>query len=207
LLILRRLPARADAILDETLDLIWLVSKPSSSTTTPHRLQSEAPALFRGYSNKDIPYFAHIALICTFLASFGSAFAVSISRKQKSKEPTWRDLILLSIATHKLSRIIGKDRVTAPFRAPFTRLTGDSGSGEVEETARGEGLQHAIGELLSCPFCLAPWVAAALLTGLLNAPRLTRIVGALFSIVTGSDFLNRVYYGAKQIGESDRSGS
>jgi hypothetical protein len=30
------------------------------------------------------------------------------------------------------------------------------------------------------------------------------MVAALFSVISGSDFLNRLYYGAKQIGESDK---
>jgi hypothetical protein len=171
------------------------------STKVARQKRSEPPAIFRGYSDKNLPYFGHIALTFTFLVGFGAAFGSLISRKQKITEPTWRDLILLSIATHKLSRIVTKDRVTGPFRAPFTRLSGDSGSGEVEEIPRGEGMQRAVGELLTCPFCLAPWTAALLLNMLARAPRFTRMVAALFSMVSGSDFLNRVYYGAKRIGE------
>jgi Protein of unknown function (DUF1360) len=175
----------------------------NSSTKTGRRRQSELPSILAGYTDKRLPYVWHLALTLTFLFGFGAAFSSSISRKQRFTEPTWRDLILLSIATHKLSRIVTKDRVTGVFRAPFTRLTGDSGSGEVEEVPRGEGPQRAVGELVTCPFCMGPWVAATLVVGLLRAPRLTRMVAALFSVVSGSDFLNRVYYGAKQIGESN----
>src|SRR6266542_2729976 len=32
------------------------------------------------------------------------------------------DVVLLSVATHKLSRLLAKDAVTTPLRAPFTRF-------------------------------------------------------------------------------------
>jgi len=143
--------------------------------------------------------------MATFLGGFGAAFTALASRKRKSPEPAWADLILLAIATHKISRIATKDRVTSSFRAPFARLTGDSGSGEVEETARGEGLQRAIGELLTCPFCVAPWIASTLVLLYETNPPLARMIATVFSVVSGSDFLNRVYYGAKQIGEPEKT--
>jgi Protein of unknown function (DUF1360) len=59
-------------------------------------------------------------------------------------------------------------------RAPFTRFQDDAGAGEVNEAARGHGLQRAIGELLVCPYCLDLWIAAAFTAGLLVAPRATR---------------------------------
>jgi Protein of unknown function (DUF1360) len=173
------------------------------ATMRVQKTRRAVPVVFEGYCATKVPFIGHIILTSVFLTSFASAFAASLSSRRKITDPTWRDLILLSVATHKLSRLVTKDRVTSPFRAPFTRLVRDSGSGEVEEEARGRGLQRAIGQLLTCPFCVAPWIAATMLTGLSNAPRFTRMVAATFSIVSGSDFLNRVYYGAKQIGESD----
>ena len=63
--------------------------------------------------------------------------------------------LLLGIGTHKLTRIIARDQVTAPFRAPFTRFEKFAGSGEVEENAHGSGLRGAIGELVSCSYCMS----------------------------------------------------
>ncbi len=108
------------------------------------------------------------------------------------------DLLLLSIATHKLSRIAAKDLVTSPFRAPFVKFKKSAGAGEVEEEARGQGLQEAIGDLISCPYCLAPWVAATLVFASERAPRSTRVLSAIFTIAAGSDFLNRLYARAKE---------
>jgi len=104
-----------------------------------------------------------------------------------------RDLVLLGAATHKLSRIITKDAVASPLRAPFTRYVGPAGPGEVTEEVRAHGVRHTVGELLTCPFCLSPWVGTALLAGLTLAPRLTRHVTALFSAVTVADLLQLGY--------------
>jgi len=46
------------------------------------------------------------------------------------------------MATHKISRLITKDKVTAFVRAPFTRFQEAAGHGELEEEARGEGLRR-----------------------------------------------------------------
>jgi hypothetical protein len=61
------------------------------------------------------------------------------------------DIVLMATATHKLSRLIAKDRVTSFPRAPFSRFQEDAGPSEVSEEARGSGLQRAVGELLVCP--------------------------------------------------------
>jgi len=102
------------------------------------------------------------------------------------------DLALVTVATHKLSRLITKDRVTSAIRHPFTRYQEDAGRGEVEEEARGTGLRRAIGELLICPYCLGMWVAAAFTAGLAVAPRPTRWIASGLSALAGSDLLQIV---------------
>ncbi len=60
------------------------------------------------------------------------------------------DILLLGVATHKLSRLLAKDGVTSFLRAPFTTFKGASGiPAEVAEEARGAGLQRALGELVT----------------------------------------------------------
>jgi hypothetical protein len=67
--------------------------------------------------------------------------------------------VQLAITTHKLIRIIAKEPVTSPLRAPFARYDGLSAAGELSEEVAGHGLSHAVGELLTCPMCFAQWVA------------------------------------------------
>ena len=100
----------------------------------------------------------------------------------------------------RLSRTLAKDPVTSPLRAPFTKYEGTSGAAELAEEVRGEGLQHSVGELITCPMCLAQWVSAALCGGLVFAPRATRLVMATMSGVAGADFLQYAYaYLQKQV--------
>ena len=62
----------------------------------------------------------------------------------------WRagDLLITGIATHKLSRLLTKDKVTATIRAPFTEYEEATGFGEVSEKPRGSGVRRSLGELL-----------------------------------------------------------
>lgn len=103
------------------------------------------------------------------------------------------DVLLLTVATHKVSRLITKNSVTSPLRAPFTRYQRPTGEAEVSEHVRGEGIQHALGEFLSCPFCLAVWVGTGFSAGLVFVPRLTRLAAVAFTAVAGSDFLQLLY--------------
>jgi len=152
-------------------------------------------SLSRAYSpHEHKPLGGYAALTLLFNLAI-AAFAVAQQRSgRKLPEripPT--DVLLMSAATHKLSRLIAKDRVTSFARAPFTRYVGESSASEVSEEPRGEGLQRAIGELLGCPYCLGQWVAAGLLATYLRRPRSARTVAALFAIGGGADFLQQAW--------------
>ncbi len=134
------------------------------------------------------------------MGSFGAlaaaiSAAVKVTGKELPERPSLGDVALVSVATHKLSRLISKDSVTSPLRAPFTRYTSPTGSAEVGEEVRDEGspMRHSIGELISCPFCLAVWVATGLTGGLVLAPRTTRLAATALTAVAVSDFLQLAY--------------
>jgi hypothetical protein len=109
------------------------------------------------------------------------------------------DTLLLALATHKASRLLAMDAIASPLRAPFTRYEGPAGEAEVVESVRGNGLQHAAGELISCPFCLGLWTATGLTAGMVLAPRLTRLATTMLTSVAVSDTLHIGYDGAKQL--------
>jgi hypothetical protein len=103
------------------------------------------------------------------------------------------DLLLGGLATHKFTRLLAKDAVTTPLRAPFTDYEEPAGSGELNESPKDGHLSHTVGELITCPFCLAPWVSSAYVMGLGLAPRLARAWAAIFSVVAASDYLQHAY--------------
>jgi Protein of unknown function (DUF1360) len=104
-----------------------------------------------------------------------------------------QDLVIGALATHKFTRLVAKDGVTTPMRAPFTHFEENAGSAEVNESPREGHLTHVPGEVLSCPFCLAPWVATAYVAGLALSPDLARAWASAFAVVAGSDWLQQGY--------------
>ena len=81
----------------------------------------------------------------------------------------------------------------SPLRAPFTELREKESPKEIDEKPRGEGLRRSVGELLTCKFCLSVWVASLFTYGLVLLPRVTRLLAAMFAIVTVSDHLHQAY--------------
>ena len=147
------------------------------------------------------PLLSYLVTIATFNGLLGGAL---LAAKRKHRELPERvpagDVLLIGVASHKLSRLISKDKVTSPVRAPFTELEGSGGPSEFEESSRGTGARKAIGELLVCPYCLGLWVVAGFAVGLLFAPRLTRFLAAIFSALTISDFFQIAYKAAEEKG-------
>ncbi|HUR75303.1 MAG TPA: DUF1360 domain-containing protein, partial [Sporichthya sp.] len=129
-----------------------------SSTGLPlqrlrRRVQDERQA-YRSEENEG----AHLATVAAYTGVV--AAAALTARLRGATLPTlsaW-DTARLALATYKGARLLSKDKVTAPLRAPFTERTGAGEGNEVNDTARGEGVRHTVGELVSCPFCLSQWV-------------------------------------------------
>jgi hypothetical protein len=149
------------------------------------------------------PLAGYLQLLGIYLGGTATAAAAgkALGRSMPERHSVW-DVAQLAITTHKLSRIIAKDPVTSPLRAPFTRYEGLSAAGELKEEVRGHGLAHSLGELVTCPMCLAQWVATGLATGLVFAPATTRLAMAVFTAVGGSDFLQHLYAVLQQTSES-----
>ncbi|SNS20546.1 Protein of unknown function [Geodermatophilus pulveris] len=104
------------------------------------------------------------------------------------------DAVLLTVATFRLARRIAKDPVTSPLRAPFATFGGASGEAELAEEVREHGgWKHAVGELVTCPFCLAQWVGTAFVFGYVAAPNATRLAALTMTAVAGSDVLQFAY--------------
>ncbi|MBB5959599.1 hypothetical protein FHS29_006220 [Saccharothrix tamanrassetensis] len=140
------------------------------------------------------PLAGYLASLTSYAALIGVATAVGRRRGVRLPErfPAG-DVVLLSVATHKASRLLTKSSVTSVLRAPFTRYDSAAGEAEVNETVRAEGGRHAVGELVTCPFCSGVWVAGALTAGRVLAPRATGLVMTALTAVAASDWLHLGY--------------
>jgi hypothetical protein len=158
-----------------------------------------------------LPLGGYLILVTTFCVLVGAGFLVLKRRgyfqpvaaegvthdvddgKSFLSRIRWRDVALLAVATHQLSWMIGRDRVLAPFRALVAHYESSGGVGELNDVPRGGGLLHALGDLVTCPYCLGPWVAAALVFAFLKQPRATRLVALILTLVAASDVLHQLY--------------
>ncbi|MBV9338845.1 MAG: DUF1360 domain-containing protein [Solirubrobacterales bacterium] len=146
------------------------------------------------------PFRTYAAMAAVFNAGFAGALLAAKRSGRLPERVSIPDVILVGTASHKLSRLVAKDKITAFLRAPFTEYQGRGGPAEVEERARGEGVRRALGELLICPYCLGLWTSGAFHAGLLLAPRATRVVVSTLTALTLSDFLQIAYNAAEQRG-------
>jgi hypothetical protein len=148
----------------------------------------------REYSRgEDRPLGSYAGTLAVYGLTVGGAVVAARLTGRRPPGLDLRDVALMAITTHRVARTLAKDPITSPLRAPFTRYAGVSGPSELKEEVRGTGARHAVGELVSCPFCLAQWVATAYAAGMVFAPRTTRFAGATVTAVAVADWLQLAY--------------
>jgi hypothetical protein len=128
------------------------------------------------------PYASYAAIAGVFLGGIATVAAVT----RRAPAGTALDLFALSAATFKASRTLSRERVASFVRQPF--VEGEATTGEEEQPA-GEGLQRAIGELVTCPRCVGAWSAAALASSQMLAPRFGRLLTWSLGAAAANDFL------------------
>ena len=153
------------------------------------------------YGRPDRAVGGYLPLLGAFALVGAGAVWAAAAVERRPEPMSALEIGLMGLATHKVSRIIAKDAVTSPVRAPFTRFAGSAGNAELKEDVVGRGLGKAAGELLTCPFCLAPWVAMTFTIGHVFAPRATRAATELMSAVAMSDGLQLGYDALRRTAE------
>jgi len=131
------------------------------------------------------------ALIGTYLSGVAGMTALT-RRRGATVSLAAGDIALLAAGTHKLARLATQEKVTEPVRSPFTDRV-EAPDGTIAERPRPQGARRAVGELVTCPFCLSVWIATVLTAAFLLAPRPTRIVLGALTAMVGSDFLQRTW--------------
>jgi hypothetical protein len=133
------------------------------------------------------------AVIATYL-TLATATAVAVHRSgRRLPQPKLRDGLVLGLATFKASRIITKDKVLQPVRAPFVADTTPGEGAEVNSQPARGGLRGAIGELITCPFCLSVWIATAMIGAFAFSPRATRLAATGLASIAIADSTQYAY--------------
>jgi hypothetical protein len=122
------------------------------------------------------------ATLTTVFAGVLGGFLL-LARKQLPERVGWSDVARIGLASYKVGRLVAKDEVTKFVRAPVTR-------NEEASEPEPQGWPRALGELVTCPYCVGLWIAAGFSYGLVLFPRETRFVTALFGAQAVADFLN-----------------
>src|ERR1044072_600797 len=91
----------------------------NSAPDSSENLREESPPPLGGYAG----------LIVTF-AVVVSGFLGS-RRHSLPEKMSWGDLLLVGLATQKVSRVVTKSRIGGVVRAPFTEFERPAGAGEV----------------------------------------------------------------------------
>ena len=79
------------------------------------------------------PLGPYAGFIVVYNAALGGTLLSARLLGRELPRPTAGDVVLFGVATHKLSRLLAKDKVTAAIRAPFTEYEAKGGPAEVEE--------------------------------------------------------------------------
>ncbi len=160
----------------------------------------EAPNPFEGYSpGEERPLAPYAGLAAVWLAALVGFLGLARALDKPLPRPGVGDIVLLAGATFHVSRLISKDMILSFLRAPFTRYKEPGAPGEVNEEPRKETeLRHAVGELVSCPFCTATWVAAGFIYGFTFFPAITRLLASMFCVIGLADVFQLAYGTAHQ---------
>ncbi|MEU9191645.1 DUF1360 domain-containing protein [Streptomyces hundungensis] len=151
------------------------------------RAAAKEQAVYQG--DEERPLAGYLALMGTYAATVvGIGLTARANRRPLPRLGAF-DVLMLACATQQLSRMLTKDPVTSPLRAPFTRYRGTSGPAELEEEVRGTGIRHAVGELVTCPYCAGLWTATALTAAHIFVPKTARLTTAGLSALAGADLL------------------
>jgi hypothetical protein len=129
--------------------------------------------------NRPFPEYA--ALTATFGAVLGGFLL--LARHRLPERIGLLDVVGIGLGSYKLGRLVAKDEVTSWVRAPVTE--------DLDATQpKPQGVERALGELVTCPYCIGLWAASGLSYGLVLFPRQTRLVNAIFGAQAVADFLN-----------------
>jgi hypothetical protein len=93
------------------------------------------------------------------------------------------ELVPLGAATFAVSKVVAREKIGSWMREPFVEDAVHRGR------PRGNRIQRALGELVTCSRCVGAWSALGVVGLRLAAPRSGRVVTAVLATSAVNDFL------------------
>jgi hypothetical protein len=134
---------------------------------------------------------ADYALLATVFLT-GLASVATLARRRNAEGAPGippRDLPVLALATFALADTVVKEKVSAWLRRPFVVEDGD----HHPLTPKGTGMQHAVGELLTCTRCAGTWGALVLVGLRTVSPAAGRTTTNVLALAGANDLLQSAF--------------
>jgi hypothetical protein len=158
-----------------------------SLTTSPHFIDA----------SEQRPLAAYAGLAVVYAGLLGGGLAAAVRRGHRLPERvSAEELALYGVATHRLSRLLSREKVARFARVPFTEVEEEEPAppAELSEHAREtRGIRRAVGELVTCTMCLDQWIAGGFVVAHVWAPRATRTAASALAIKSIADALHLTY--------------
>jgi hypothetical protein len=179
---------------------------PELDPSRRHRLRDHLQSVgvsaghaLKGKGDDPRPLEGYALLLSVYGAAAAGIALVARRRRLIPTLPGAAEFAFSALAVQYISRVITKDSITSVVRSPMVAFEKPTGEGEVSERVVGAGIRHALGELVTCPFCVAQWTATALVAGRIFTPRLTNGVVSVAALASTSDYLQLAYDALKQL--------
>ncbi|HEU5490421.1 MAG TPA: DUF1360 domain-containing protein [Gaiellaceae bacterium] len=133
------------------------------------------------------PYASYATILAGFGGTLAATAALERALGRETRPASALDLIVLCAGSFKAARSLSRERVGSVLRQPFVEASANADV--AHERPTGDGLQRALGELVTCTRCIGTWTAAGLLTCQAIAPRFGRLLTWSLAAGAGNDFL------------------
>jgi hypothetical protein len=143
------------------------------------------------------PLAAYAGLAMAYAGLLGGGLTAAVRRGHELPDHlSAQELALYGVATHRLSRLLSREKVSRFARVPFTEVEEEEPAppAELSEHAREtNGIRRAVGELVTCTMCLDQWIAGGFVVAHVWAPAATRMAASALAIKSIADALHLAY--------------
>ena len=157
-----------------------------------HAAESTPARVGRAVTPARPPYAGYAAI----LAAFGGALAASAGLERalgrQARPASHLEFLVLCAGSFKAARALSRERIGSVLRQPFVESETREGVGLTHEDPAGEGLQRALGELVTCTRG-RHMDAAGILTCQAVAPRFGQLLTWSLAAGAGNDFLQAAF--------------